>query len=327
MMTGILPHGIAAAATLAYAYAVSRTGFVTTGVQFVAPVLVVILSHLFWLWVRHGLRPGYADQVLARSAGTGVLLVVGFFALQLLTPMPSEAADLGEIATGVLGFMFCVFVLVVIVLVLVLVIRGIYRLLSAGVQAARGKDDDSLKDGASLLVVCSLLLLMSAEGLTKVLTFSAESVAVASRYVDAPPERVWEAMSQATAPEFPLPTILASFPQPVAVPVDEGVGMGANRKVEIAGREGRGILHLRVTERSDSYVKLTTLSHDSPIAAWIGIDAITYRVVGKGTGTRLAVELNFTRHLAPAWFFGPVMKGAGYFAMDVLARDTVARSL
>jgi len=116
------------------------------------------------------------------------------------------------------------------------------------------------------------------------------------------------------------------FPRPVAVLVDEGVSLGANRVVRIEGREGAGDLRLRVIERTENTVEFEVLSDTSPIAGWVGFQTLTYSVVPDGEGAMLSVRLNFDRKLAPKWFFGPMMRGAAYLAADVLVRDVVARA-
>ena len=181
-------------------------------------------------------------------------------------------------------------------------------------------------DIGSLLIASVAIGGLSLEGLPKTYSFAPEQSAVSTRMVDASVGDVWVAMQAATSPTFPLPSVLDLFPRPVAVSVDEGVVLGANRVVRIEGREGAGDLHLRVMERTEETVGFRVLSDTSPIAGWIGFEALTYRVVPAGEGTKLSVQLDFVRKLAPAWFFGPMMRGASYAAADVLARDVALRA-
>ena len=317
-MRAVSPHLCAALLTLLFAFAVSRTGAVTSGVQFVAPLIVIMLVHLALIAWR-GLEPGFADDVLKQTAVTAVILVLVFFAAQVLAPMPSEAA-VGDSFTMVL---FCVFILILAVGAIAAILRGLFLLGRAMWRRAR-KDDDHLNDWGVLIFVVAVLAVGSLEGIAY--RFSAAGEARAVRLVDAPPEAVWAAMENATSPSVALPTLLQAFPQPVAVPVDEGVGLGANRIVTLAGREGRGDLHLRAVHRTAQVVRFETLSHSSPMSAWIGIKSLTYKVLPAAQGTRLEVQLEYQRLLAPAWFFEPLMKGAAALAMGVLATDTVGRA-
>ncbi|MEM1232873.1 MAG: hypothetical protein AAGH70_01980 [Pseudomonadota bacterium] len=322
-MRSVLPHGAAALGALAFAYGVSLTPAVTSGVQFVAPLAVVLAVHLAWLAAR-GLEPGYAAQVLRRGAVTGIWMAILFFAAQMLAPMPSEAST-GE---GILTVLFCVFILIVVLAVIGGAIYLLFKLVAAiwsTVSQRDGDDGDRLNDLGVVSLVFAGLALASLEGVSY--RFESAGDATASRFVDASPEAVWSAMGQATSPSVALPTLLAAFPQPVAVPVDQGVTVGAQRQVVIAGREGRGVLHLQVVSRTAHEVRFERVSHTSPMAGWIDIQALTYSVAGEGSGTRLDVTLEYDRLLAPAWFFEPVMTGAATLAMGVLASDTAARAV
>ncbi|MEM1373887.1 MAG: SRPBCC family protein [Pseudomonadota bacterium] len=320
-MKSVLPHGAAALAALAFAYAVSLTPAATSGVQFVAPLAVVLAVHLAWLGA-HGLEPGYAARVLGRGAVTGIWMAIVFFAAQMLAPMPSEAST----GDNALAFLFCVFILIVVLAVIGGAIYLLFRLFAAiwrGIMR-RDDDDDRLNDLGVLSLVFAGLALASLEGLSY--RFDSAGEATARRFVDAPPEAVWSAMGQATSPSVALPTLLAGFPQPVAVPVDEGVTMGADRKVVISGREGRGVLHLKVVSRTTREVRFERVSHTSPMAGWIDIRALTYSLRPDGAGTRLDVTLEYDRLLAPAVFFDPLMEAASFLAMGVLAGDVAARA-
>jgi hypothetical protein len=175
-------------------------------------------------------------------------------------------------------------------------------------------------------LVITALIIASFEGLPNYYTFDDKSRVVATGLIDADPDRVWRAMQQATSPDFPLPNILAVFPQPVSVIVDEGISVGANRQVQFQGREGAGFLSLRVVSRTDNEVVFAVIRDTSPYANWIEFQTLSYRVTPQGEQSRLEVSLGFKRELSPAWFFTPMMNGAARLAMDVLARDVKTRA-
>ncbi len=108
--------------------------------------------------------------------------------------------------------------------------------------------------------------------------------------------------------------------------VDEGASLGARRVVRFKGRPGEGDLVLKVTQRSATEAVFEAVSDSSPIAVWIRHKALTYRVAPHPAGLQLTVSLAYERQLAPAWFFGPFMRQASTFAVDVLARDTKQRA-
>ena len=175
-------------------------------------------------------------------------------------------------------------------------------------------------------MTCTLLLAASAEGVKGAYSFNSLSTSSATQLINASEKQVWQSLGTATQPDVPLPLLIAAFPQPVAVVVDEGVALNAKRVVKIKGREGEGYLTLRVVERTDHSAKFQVLSDTSPIADWVTHRTLEYRVEESGGATKLIVTLEYDRLLAPAWFFKPLMDGAAHLGMDVLARDVKNRA-
>ncbi|MEO1239920.1 MAG: SRPBCC family protein, partial [Pseudomonadota bacterium] len=171
-----------------------------------------------------------------------------------------------------------------------------------------------------------VMLVSALEGVPHSYSFQKADRALISVDVAAPKETVWQVMETATAPQVPLPAILAAFPKPIDVVTDEGTKLGARREVAFSGREGEGRLRLTVTDRSESHAHFTVVSDTSPYAQWISFQDLTYTVAPTPQGTTLSVALAYERDLSPAWFFGPMMRGAGYFAVRVLANDVKARA-
>lgn len=157
---------------------------------------------------------------------------------------------------GYLRCFFCGSIIAIIIAVFALFIRLIF-LAGKGIlgltRGAGSSDDDSTtNDFGSLALVLAITGVASLEGLTNTYKFTTNSSITAQQVIAAPSMKVWQTMEQATSPSFALPNILHSFPKPVDVVVDEGVGLGAVRKVQFQGREGLGYLTLRVIERTDS---------------------------------------------------------------------------
>jgi hypothetical protein len=138
--------------------------------------------------------------------------------------------------------------------------------------------------------------------------------------VAASPARVWQEVGRATSASFPLPTMLRTIPQPVAVPVGEGASLGARRIVRFKGREGEGDLVLRVVRRTERDAVFEAVSDTSPIAMCVRHRSLTFRVEPAGAESRLTVASDYDRLLSPVWFFRPYIRVAAYLAVDVLAR-------
>ncbi|SFJ57171.1 SRPBCC family protein [Jannaschia pohangensis] len=316
-----LPHILAGGLAMVYAWVVSRTSLMPSGLQFVAPALVILSVHVLWaVW-----RGGWTGEiVLRRCAVTGVGLVGCILMAVIWAPMPSQAVDAGDIVAGLLTVVACVLILAVVLAVIVGAIWLVYKLIMTVFGGA--SDDNRRNDLGSLGVVALLLVGASLEGVPGSYRFDGSGLGSFSTDVAAPPEAVWDAMQTATSPAIAVPAILRFLPQPVEVRVDEGVALGSNRVVIMAGREGRGALHLRVVERTATRVRFETVSDHTPTGRWIAIRTITYEVVPTEGGTRLSVEVEFDRKLAPALVFGPMMRAATSMAAGVLGRDTAARA-
>lgn len=320
-------HILAAAIALFYAWNISQSAYVATGLQFVTPVIIIMTVHLGWLALSRSLTRGFSSVIYRRSACTAVGMAAVILVGTIVAPQPAEAAA-GEIVETVLIVMFCVTIIAIIAGVIAFIIY----LFAKGIQALSfSKNDDDgpssrLFDVASLAITGVILSVASVEGITKSLTFQNANLSSASYVIDATPEQIWTAMEQATSPSFPLPNILNLFPQPIDVMTDEGTQLGALRTVQFQGREGAGELRLRVIERTEQTAVFEVLSDTSPYAMWVAHQRLIYVVESEGEGTRLTVSLEYDRLLAPSWFFTPATKGAAYLAMDVLARDVKIRA-
>lgn len=320
-----VPHVIAAGLALFYAWGLSQTSLRTTGLQFVSPLIVIILVHLGWTGLRHGLPAGFAAPLLGRACLTALGIMVALVLGGVFAPSPAHA-DVGDVFGTILIVVICAAMVAIVIglaaLALYVVIKFVAWLFGRGKSGPQSR----LFDFGSIGACCAVLVVASVEGMPGGFAFSKTQAAGSTYVIDRPPDVVWAVMQTATSPDFPLPGLLATLPRPVAVTTDEGVGLGANRVVRFEGREGVGRLHLQVTERTPTMARFDVVSDTTPYAGWIGYDRLTYQVEPAGASTRLSVTLDFERKLAPAWFFGPVMRRASYLAADVLARDVVMRA-
>ena len=90
----LFPHLLAIAVSMTYAWHISKTEYVTTGLQFVAPLLIILLCHLAILWFQARLQAAYARVVLSRSLVSAILLsALLVFATEQLAPSPSYAEN------------------------------------------------------------------------------------------------------------------------------------------------------------------------------------------------------------------------------------------
>ncbi|MEO9652405.1 MAG: hypothetical protein ABJ360_10275 [Roseobacter sp.] len=321
-----IAHLVSAGAGLTYAWFVSQSALMQTGLQFIAPVLVIMLVHLIWLTLSGDLSPGFSNVVFRRCAQTAIGMAATIFLASMVAPQPANAAG-SDIVMVAATVVFCVAVIAIVGGLVALIFYGIFKGVSAAFKKSDANDPESrLYDFGSLTSAGILLVFFSLEGHPESYAFDGHNTVTAIQLIDAAPDQVWRTMETATSPDFPLPSILSSFPRPTQVIVDEGTDLGAMRQVEFAGREGSGSLTLQVTDRTDASATFTVLSDTSPYADWVSHQSIIYRAIPEEGGTRLSVTLNYERRLAPAWFFSPVTQGATFLAANVLARDVKARA-
>jgi|GEM_PF-1694202 len=320
----VFPHLLAASIALTYAWFISQTAYVQTGLQFIAPLLIILSIHTVYMAVGRNLSSGFSLRAITRSIQTTTLLAFALLAGSLFAPLPAQA-NAGEVVQGILIVLFCLFILAVILAILAFIVWMIVKFC----RWAFGKNDnenDTLNDFGTLIFVAVFLGVASLEGLPRFYSFEKSANATASQVIDADVARVWHTMETATSPAIQLPNILSTFPRPTAVIVDQGTRLGANRQIKFEGREGEGYLRLQVIERTPTKAVFEVLSDTTPFAGWISYKHLTYFVTPKGDQTQLNVTLDFDRDLSPAWFFKPMMRGASYFAMSVLATDIKNRA-
>jgi len=323
-----LPHLIASSLALGYAWMVSRTAYMTTSVEFVSPLAIIVLVHLAWIGVRGQLVPGFAGVVFGRSLATTAGIAATAILLAIFAPMPAEAdAELGPTLGVIFVVLACLavvaFVLFVAAAIMFVIVRFI--LIRIAKWRASRKGDTRLHDFGCVAIALLIIGAASLEGLTQAFSFAPRDSASTTVAVAVPPARVWLEVGHATSPDFPLPAMLRIIPRPVSV-IDEGGALGARRIVRFQGRQGKGDLVLQVARRTALETVFVAVSDTTPIAKWVRQHALTFRVEPLGAGSSLTVSLDYDRLLAPAWFFRPFIHVASFLAVDVLARDTKERA-
>jgi len=317
-------YGLASVLFGAYALTLSKTSLAPTSMMFVFPLVIVILVHAIWLGIQHRSVDDLArNSTSAALKNTTLLLAIAFVA-EIGMPAPSMA--LNDTVAAVLGVLFCLFILLLVIAFVVVIIKVFLEAVGLFSRSLSVGDDKKPRELASMGLVMTVLIGMSLEGVPGGFQFQRDGHAVATQVIQAPAEDVWDALETATTPAFPLPLFIKMMPRPVDVPVDEGVGLGANRVVHFIGREGAGDLRLRVVERTENMARFQVLEDTSPFAAWLTFEGLTYTVHEEGDETRLEVSLTYKRNLSPAWVFTPMMQWAGALAMDTLARDVRTRA-
>ena len=125
-----IPHAFAVGFSLFYAWHISQTMYVKTGLQFIAPLLVIMIVHLFWLILTQGLPRGFSMIVYRRSAQTAIGMAFFILSSNLVAPMPANAAG-NEGVSAVLMIVFCVTVVSIVVGVAAFVVYSVIKMCAA----------------------------------------------------------------------------------------------------------------------------------------------------------------------------------------------------
>ena len=324
------PHFLAGSLALTYAWLISKTAYVTTGLQFVAPLAVILCVHLVWLVASGRLGSGFARVAVGRSLATAMAIAAASVLIAFAAPMPAAADQpLSDFLGGLFFWSICFAVVAFVVSVaagLIYALALLFGWVTRKFMRKRPTDKDKLGDYGTVTLALLAIVAASLEGVPWGYSLASADYASVAYTVAAPPDRVWQAVEKATSPSFPLPPLLRAIPIPVQIVTDEGAALGARRVVHFSGREGQGDLTLQVTRRTDDEAVFTAVSDTSPIANWVHHRALNFHISPEDGGSRLTLTLNYDRELAPAWFFGGFMRMAAYLAVDVLARDTKKRA-
>ena len=121
----LLPHLIAGGLALSYAWFLSGTRFVTTGVQFVSPLGLILVLHVVWLIASAQAEPGYARRAYRQTLLTslGIAACTALFAIY--APFPATASTVSETLGTVAGVIACLAVLALVVVAAAAAVAGI----------------------------------------------------------------------------------------------------------------------------------------------------------------------------------------------------------
>lgn len=160
------------------------------------------------------------------------------------------------------------------------------------------------------VLVLPVLILMSLEGVTGVLSFPRDEAVTVSREVALSPQ---EARAQlARGPQFDwweLPLYLkVGFPSPHGI-WGTGLEKDDTWRIQFAGGEGKpGDLIAKVVESSDNHLRVECVSDSSHISHWLAWKDAEWRIEPSGNGSRVTLTMRYRRLLDPSWYFKPIQR-------------------
>lgn len=217
----------------------------------------------------------------------------------------------------------------------VLMSAPLFFMVALGVASAMSSDADGPESTGRRLVpglIGLTLIPMSLEGVTSLTTIDRDEVVSVTRIVDAPAAAVGRALLATPRFDRERPTLLRmGFPWPEAAGVETRSGGPVwdiamrGGETKLTGMEPKtGTLRLALEHVAAGQARWRVLSDDSHMRhflTWVGSD-VRYVAID-GARTTVTWTIRYRRDLDPAWYFGPLERGAVRLAAGYLI-DTVA---
>lgn len=319
-----------------FAFSVSASAYVTTGVMFVGPAAVILACHLgLDMLVYHSAV--CASRIFMRSFASSLLLLAIPIFLLLALPEHAHADTSGiQISNFFAQLGVAIYCTIIAAIVIGVPLGAIWLLWQAFRSLKRyyfpatleKKDENTtINEFGSVFMALAILVGLSLEGLSQAYNFNQDESVSAQIDISAAPEFVWKAIGNASPPNVDLPFWLAMLPHPDSVAKDEGSTPGASRVIRFAGREGAGNMTMVARAVNSDSQTWDVVSDSTPLAHWAQLQSVSYTVTSAPAGSSLVVTGRFKRVLSPAWFFKPYMRIVVTSAMQVLAQDKHDRAM
>lgn len=177
------------------------------------------------------------------------------------------------------------------------------------------------------VVILPVLILMSLEGVTGLLSFPRDETVTVGIDVPMSPTDAKNRLSK--GPEFnlsKLPVFLKlGFPAPHRIE-GNGLEVGDEWLIHFAGGEGKpGDLRARVKESNDSRIVVENVSDSSHISHWLDWENAEWNIISTNQGSRVFLSMRYRRLLDPAWYFKPFERYGVRLAGEYFLEQTFHR--
>ncbi len=223
--------------------------------------------------------------------------------------LPRASSATGMIMKGITLFLLLLGILLIEGFICILMAAPLFYVigLAIGLLMDRARQRSGL-DKRLRLVVLPLLVLMSLEGASELLSFPRAEAITVSREVAMDPAATRARLAE--GPQFMLgelpPFLKLGFPAPHRI---EGTGleMGDTWLIHFAGGEGKpGDLRAEVVESNDAKIRVACVSDSSHISHWLDWNEAEWTIEPTTQGTRVTLTMRYHRLLDPAWYFKPI---------------------
>jgi hypothetical protein len=174
-------HMLAGVTGLVFAYVVSESSYVTSGLQFVAPLALIFAAHLGWMGITRSLTPGYAGIAISRTLLTSIGLVAASLFAAVTAPMPASA-NADQWIGQALVVLLCLFMVAVVLGTVGFVIYAVYKLAVRAARARKGGPPDAgVNDFGAVVLVLAFIGAASLEGVAGFYSFASQDQASSTR--------------------------------------------------------------------------------------------------------------------------------------------------
>jgi hypothetical protein len=283
------------------------------------------LSPYFWLCLTLAIMSGlYRIIVIGQKEQTALMFIGLPTALAVLVALiPRAKSATGMIMHGITLFLLMLGILLIEGFICILMAAPFFYAIGfiVGIFVDKARTRREF-DRRFRVVVLPVLVLMSLEGVTEMLSFSRDEVVTVIRDVDLTHSVIRERLAR--GPIFALNELPAflklGFPAPKDIK-GGGLEVRDQWKIHFAGGEGKpGDLLAEVTESSPSHIRVARISDTSHIAHWLDWQDAEWKIEETQKGSRITLTMRYRRLLDPAWYFKPIerygVKKAGEYFID-----------
>lgn len=268
-------------------------------------------SPYVWLCLAVGIASVLFRVLVLGQKEQSALMFIGLPTVMamLIAYLPRASSATGMITKGITLFLLLLGVLLIEGFICIMMAAPLFYAVGfiVGIFVDRARRHKELEQRFRMVVV-PVLVLMSFEGVSGLLSFPRNEAITVSRDVALPVERARRQLAK--GPEFALnelPLFLRhAFPAPQRI---EGTGLetGDTWLIHFAGGEGKpGDLRARVVESSANHIRVACVADTSHIAHWLAWKDAEWNIEPTPNGSRVTLTMRYKRLLDPAWYFKPI---------------------
>ena len=289
----------------------SESPFTTPPNQDQKPAPPRDVSPFVWLCLAAGISSVLFRILVLGQKEQSALMFIGLPTAMaiIIAFLPRASSATGMIMKGITLFLLLLGILLIEGFICILMAAPLFYVIGfiIGILIDRTRQRNG-QDKRLRVVVLPVLVLMSLEGASELLSFPRAEAITVSREIAMDPVATRARLAE--GPQFMLeelpPFLKLGFPAPHRI---EGTGLelGDTWLIHFAGGEGKpGDLRAEVVESTDSKIRVACISDGSHISHWLDWNEAEWTLEPITQGTRVTLTMRYHRLLDPAWYFKPI---------------------